>query len=578
MNLAGMSFDDRQALYEARDRILFGGYAMALFFVPLFLGQWAATLLFDTRDVFASRAVFLSLAMDLFLVFVIAVFIAANHVARRIGDRAIFFHYRSVLVFLPIFAGAALAHTYLTGLLGSTQTILIIAVNFCLLLYLRRRHAYWIIGVSNAVVFSVLLLEFRGILPYAPFMRDGARLGAVFLDPRVIVMNVAVYLVITGVIAAVTIDVRRSMAKSHIRLGEQSRAILQTAIDGFVLTDLEGRLLKVNDAYCRMSGYSEQELLTMRIADLVVAESATDTPGRIRKLVERGEERLDSQLRRKDGKLLDVEASVVFKPAEPDNAGYLVVFLRDITERKAALEDVRRSREELRAIARRMTDAHEAERQRISRELHDTIGQTLSVVGINLSLVRNQLPAESPGDQFRRIDDSLRQIEEITDGIRGVIADLRPPMLDDYGLLSSLQWYAEHFAKRTGLAIEVRGEILQPRLPISAATAFFRIAQEALNNAFKHAEAGRVTVALTEKAGVVTLTLADDGKGFDPTARAEHPRHCGLTIMRERALGAGAAFRLESAPGRGTVVRIEWPRADGAAADRDRGESGAVGA
>ena len=131
------------------------------------------------------------------------------------------------------------------------------------------------------------------------------------------------------------------------RGADQLRAILQTAMDGFWQTDAQGRLLAVNDAYCRMSGYSEAELLAMRVPDLVVTESAEGVASRIRKITAQGQDRFESRHRRKDGTLFDVEASVRFLP---NMGGQMVAFLRDITERKQAEEALRESDASLRTF------------------------------------------------------------------------------------------------------------------------------------------------------------------------------------------------------------------------------------
>ena len=135
---------------------------------------------------------------------------------------------------------------------------------------------------------------------------------------------------------------------------QRHRAILQTALDGFWLVDMQGRLLQVNQAYCRMSGYSEDELLHMRVADVEVVESLSDTVDHIRRIRALGEDRFETRHRRKDGRVFDVEVSVQYKP---ENGGITAAFLRDITDRKSAEESVRESRGKLEAALGSMTDA-----------------------------------------------------------------------------------------------------------------------------------------------------------------------------------------------------------------------------
>ncbi|HUX24345.1 MAG TPA: ATP-binding protein, partial [Burkholderiales bacterium] len=141
------------------------------------------------------------------------------------------------------------------------------------------------------------------------------------------------------------------------------------------------------------------------------------------------------------------------------------------------------------------------------------------------------------------------------------MAELRPPVLDDYGLLAALRQLAVEFAQRSGIATELSGVDLQSRLPPIVETAMFRISQEALNNIAKHAQAKNVEIGLHEVSGRVMLDIADDGVGFDPNEAPPGKQHWGLTIMRERAEAVGVVFRLESASGAGTRIVLEVERA-----------------
>lgn len=139
-------------------------------------------------------------------------------------------------------------------------------------------------------------------------------------------------------------------AEAMLRQSEQRhRSILQTAMDGIWLLDTQGRFVEVNKTYCRMSGYSMQELLTMSISDVECLETASDTAAHIKKIIEQGEDRFESQHRRKDGSIYDVEVSIQYRPAD---GGQFVVFLQDITERKRAEEALRRNEKDLKESQR----------------------------------------------------------------------------------------------------------------------------------------------------------------------------------------------------------------------------------
>jgi signal transduction histidine kinase/DNA-binding NarL/FixJ family response regulator len=242
--------------------------------------------------------------------------------------------------------------------------------------------------------------------------------------------------------------------------------------------------------------------------------------------------------------------------------GSIVVVVRDITERKRAEEALHQYAQRLRTLATQMAEVEEAERKRLARELHDQVGQSLTALGINLNIVRTQMPKEATDVVLSRLDDSLALVEQTTERIRDVMADLRPPVLDDYGLVAALRWCGEQFASRTGIAISVHGEELDPRLPADVETVLFRIAQEALTNATKHAQATQVTMAVKVDDETVRLVVADDGVGFDLTRLSEpgERRGWGLLNMTERAEAAGGRCHIESRPAQGTKITVEVPR------------------
>jgi PAS domain S-box-containing protein len=242
--------------------------------------------------------------------------------------------------------------------------------------------------------------------------------------------------------------------------------------------------------------------------------------------------------------------------------GSTVVVVRDITDRVQAEEALHQYAERLRALATQMAEVEEAERQRLARELHDQVGQSLTALGINLNIVQTQIPKEATDLLRSRLDDSLALVEQTTERIRDVMADLRPPVLDDYGLMAALRWYGEQFTSRTGIAVDVHGEELDPRLPADVETVLFRITQEAVTNVAKHAQATQVIMAVEVDDETVRLVIADNGVGFDPTRLSEpsERRGWGLLNMTERAEASGGRCHIESAPAQGTKITVEVPR------------------
>jgi signal transduction histidine kinase len=228
--------------------------------------------------------------------------------------------------------------------------------------------------------------------------------------------------------------------------------------------------------------------------------------------------------------------------------------LIDITERKKAADD-------LRSYARRLVEMEEDLRKKIASELHDEIGRDLTVLGLNQAFISQNLVDGASMNLVARVRDSSRLIEGISRTVRGIMVMLRPPVLDDYGLLAALRWHADLFTKRTGIAVIILADEPLPSLMVEKEMALFRIAQEALMNASKHAATTEVTITVSSDNGLLYFVVCDHGKGFTPASikHAQADSGWGMNSMRERAELIGGTFQVDSAPGKGTVVSVEIP-------------------
>jgi two-component system sensor histidine kinase UhpB len=225
----------------------------------------------------------------------------------------------------------------------------------------------------------------------------------------------------------------------------------------------------------------------------------------------------------------------------------------DITECKRAQEELARRTQQLETLSRKLIEAQEAERRAIARELHDDFGQVLIALKLNLKAKGGHGDADS----VALVDGAIARMRELAQ-------DLRPPLLDQFGLEASLRWYVEREAKRAGLTFRLALAPLAQRPPATVETTAFRVAQEALTNVIRHAQAHVVTVKLRESNGSLQLAVRDDGRGFDVPAareRAAHGGSQGLLGMQERVGLAGGDLEIESSVGRGTSVRARLPLA-----------------
>ena len=224
-------------------------------------------------------------------------------------------------------------------------------------------------------------------------------------------------------------------------------------------------------------------------------------------------------------------------------------------------KDLRDSTEQLQAMSRQLVDAQESERRQFSRELHDRVGQNLTALSINLDILKTQLAGNGNEAFCSRLNDAASLLEATAGAIENVMSELRPPMLDDYGLLPALQWYASEFSNRTCIQVSVDGDEGMERLTQASEIALFRIVQEALNNAAKHAHAKSIRIALERSSARFMMTVSDDGVGLDTALIPPGRRRPGLGMvtMRERAQAAGGQFEIEAAAGRGTRVVVRIP-------------------
>lgn len=352
-------------------------------------------------------------------------------------------------------------------------------------------------------------------------------------------------------------DTARTAAESALRESEaRLRNIFEQASDGIYLISADNRYLDVNARGCELLGYTREELLRMSVADVLAPHERPRLAVEPAEMLAGSPHLAEWEHLRKDGSTFPAEVSA----RRIDDHTYIAI-VRDLTERRQAEAALRESEARLRELSRRLLQVEEEERRAIARELHDRIGQNLSALNLNFSIIRSQLPGEFQQRIANRLDDTQKLLDLTARQVRNVMAELRPPALDELGLVAALTHHAREISLRSGIAINVEGTEPSPRLGPTVEIALFRIAQEALNNAVKHARAAHATIAIRAGPGRIALMIEDDGVGFDGTApHSPHPQGLGVTTMRERAEAIGAEFRVESASGKGTRVIVELPQ------------------
>lgn len=258
-------------------------------------------------------------------------------------------------------------------------------------------------------------------------------------------------------------------------------------------------------------------------------------------------------MRKKDKSVFFAQLETIAVKDE-HNDNFLRTAMTDITKRRQAEDTFRR-------YAQRLVEMEEDIRKKLAAELHDELGRNLTLLGINFTLLTEDMPEELQKKQGARIKGVRGLIEDASRIVRNIMGELRPPVLDDYGLPAALRWHCGLYSKSTAIRVNIRAAEPFPRIGPEKESALFRIAQEALVNVAKHARASGVTLTLGRAKGRIRLSIADNGRGFELRggSAAQAYSGWGLTIMRERALSVGGTFRLDTAPGKGTSIVAEVP-------------------
>jgi signal transduction histidine kinase len=232
----------------------------------------------------------------------------------------------------------------------------------------------------------------------------------------------------------------------------------------------------------------------------------------------------------------------------------------EIARRESAEDALRQSRNELELLSQQLIQAQEHERRRIAQELHDSVGQSLSAIKYSLERAAELLRQERQGDARPLLNRTVERVRQTLTDIRGIAMDLRPPMLDDLGVASALEWLCREFGETYGhIGMLTSISASDADIPQRLVTTIFRCAQELLNNVAKHSRAREVTVTLVRDANTVSLTVCDDGVGLPAVDNSgSFGRAHGIRNLRERTQMTGGKLTLSSEPGRGTRARLDW--------------------
>jgi PAS domain S-box-containing protein len=321
-----------------------------------------------------------------------------------------------------------------------------------------------------------------------------------------------------------------------------------------VLLDPKGRILDINRRGEELTGYSRVALLSMNMFEgLLLPEDAPVLTQMLDDVDDRGAREYRIRWRTKEGDVLYMDGSAVARRSRTGQFVAAFCTLRDVTERTKN-EAVTRERVEA---------AREEERTRISRELHDELGSTLTRVRWDIEALEREVATASTQPSpvvHERFAETARLVESTIESVQRIAAELRPTILDDLGLVASLESQVQQFQRATGITCQIDVLLDDDDRDVTReqATALFRVVQEALTNVSRHARASLVNIVLEQRDGEVALEVRDNGVGIDPEALAK-PSALGVLGMRERAALVQGHIDISGRPGKGTVLRVRIP-------------------
>jgi PAS domain S-box-containing protein len=350
------------------------------------------------------------------------------------------------------------------------------------------------------------------------------------------------------------------LADNLARTGETLTALVDTAMDAIVTVDTDQRIVLFNPA--------AEKMFRCSAAEAIGASLDRFMPGRFRSAHQghlagfRDSRRTSRPIGsdviglRSDGEEFPIESTI----SQVTVAGrtLFTAVLRDISERRRAEAALGATNAELHRLSESLIMVRESERSRISRELHDELGQQLMRLRLDLSSLSARLRDAQP-ELHDKVSVMIGLVADTVAAVRRITTELRPPLLDDLGLVAAVEWLANDFSQRSSISVDVDIDPAADECSAEIATAVYRILQEALTNVARHAVASRVSVTLQLEADALRLAIEDDGQGMHP---AEGPIICagnGLVGMRERVLMFSGSLDVESSASGGVAIEVHLP-------------------
>ena len=325
------------------------------------------------------------------------------------------------------------------------------------------------------------------------------------------------------------------------------RVFVETMNEGAVTLGPDGTILYCNSRFGELVKEPIERIIGSEIVRFIAPTDTGSSESAFQTGTE-GSSKVEILLKGGDGQFIPVILSLC--PLESDDVRCICMVVMDLTERKRAEEQLKESEKQLKHLASQLLTAQEDERRRVAHDIHDSLGSQLSAVKFRVEDFFKMMPGAS--------ESITSALQEAIDESRRIQMDLHPSILDDLGIAPALAWFCRKFETTYPLKIEREVAIKESELPQSLEKAIYRISQEAFNNIAKHSQANQARLSLQKNSNTVELIIQDNGQGFEFTVDTSR-KGLGLSSMRERAEVSGGTFSIESAQGKGTIIRASWP-------------------
>ena len=452
-------------------------------------------------------------------------------------------HYHELLVGIPVIADVSI-----TSFLGLSGHVVERFIYILLIIY-----AGWSLGIKFGI--ATWVASALAMLPWALFIST---------NPSDALTESLAALIISGLSISL-IQMHRGWHRQKQKLRgikvalrtsqENYEELFTNASDAIWVHDMDGKIVIANKACEKVTGYSPDGLIGKSVSELM-APDALIIAKEVKTKLMKGQsidQRYDQRLIKKDGSetIIELFTRLIKADGKPSDFHNIA---RDVTEE-------RKLRDNLRIQIHRTLMAQEEERKRIARELHDDVAQSILLLSRRLDILISGGAHKPPKASVSELENIQAIANEAYKSLQRYARDLRPSILDQMGLVAALNWLAEELGKEMGTKTTVKADKLPP-LPSETELAMFRIAQEALNNVRKHAQASRINITVKSDSNNVKMTITDNGKGFSaPRLTGDLAREgkLGILGMEERARLIGGNLQIKSEPGKGTTVLAKAP-------------------